>query len=130
MRTPTISYDYDDTLFEGYGTGWGGFGEVPIMEFVETLESYYALGCRIIIITARSNTFEHRQNVESKLKEFGLINMIDKIIFTSHNLKGKYAFDEGVVLHYDDSIYHLQDCKSFGIKVINSRPDQLLGHTV
>src|SRR5688572_28729740 len=95
-RGPTVSFDWDDTLFDG---------PYPIMDFIEVLESYFALGCRIIIITARRELFEHVREIEGLLVKYGIKNCVSKIIFTGHELKGVFAHREGVTLHIDDDIY-------------------------
>lgn len=118
-----ISFDLDDTLFKGYAVAWGGYGKFPIKQFTDILEEYHALGCRVIIITARQDTFENRKSIEGLLIRYGLINCISKIVFTNFELKGEFAYREGSVLHYDDDIDHLNDCKQFGIQVINTKQD-------
>lgn len=116
-----VSFDFDDTLAEYASSGWYGGGVlVCIPKFLNLLKEYHALGCRCIILTARSQTDEHILEINQFLKDQEIQHIVSDVVFTCHQPKGPFAKELGVNLHYDDSIDHLESVRSFGIQAISS----------
>lgn len=116
----TVSFDFDDTLAETV-TGAGAYGAdvlVAIPKFIELMVEYSVLGCRCIILTAR--TPKHLGEINSFLRWHEIEDYVDEIHFTSHELKGPIAKELGVNLHYDDSEKHLNSVRDHGIQVVCS----------
>lgn len=115
-----ISFDFDDTLAEEITYGaYGGQVTIAILEYVDRLREYTALGCDCIILTARTPTDVNRYDIDQFVKSFDL--KVSKIIYTSHEPKGPYAVAEGVKLHYDDSDAQIASVRSHGIPVVDSK---------
>ena len=116
-----VSFDFDDTLAEYSSSGWyGGSVLVCIPKFLELLKEYHALGCKCIILTARSPLDEHIAEIEQFLKDHDIKHAVSDVVFTSHQPKGPFANVLEVDLHYDDSVEHLESVRSFGIQAISS----------
>ncbi len=116
-----VSFDFDDTLAEYASAGWyGGEMLVCIPQFLQLLKEYFALGCKCVIMTARTPQDHHVREINSFLKWHNVDHMISEVIFTSHEMKGPYAVEHGIHLHYDDSDKHLESCRAHGIKVVKA----------
>lgn len=112
LKPMKISFDFDETLAVN--------GTEPIDEIVDVLRSYHALGLECVIVTARSDTFENRWLIEAFLHDNGLTDKVSQIVFTNHTGKGPYAKELGVTLHYDDSQFHLDSLREYGIRTIDT----------
>lgn len=117
-----ISWDYDDTLAGESPGAWDGYNVYAIEPFLQTVKEYHALGCKCIILTARSPSDLNKWEIDQFLKKYDIKHCISDIVYTSHTPKGSYAFELGVNLHYDDSLEHLESVKSYGIAVVCSVP--------
>jgi acid phosphatase class B len=115
-----VSFDFDDTLAEYSSTGWDGCVLVCIPKFLQLLKEYHALGCKCIILTARTPQDEHVAEIEQFLKDHEIEHAVSDIVFTSHQPKGPFAKALDVNLHYDDSVPHLESVRSVGIQAISS----------
>lgn len=115
-----VSFDFDDTLAEYSSAGWDGCVLVCIPRFLDLLKEYHALGCKCIILTARTPDESNTSEIEQFLKDHDIEHMVSDIVFTSHNLKGPFAKAMGVNLHYDDSEPQLESVRSVGIQAISS----------
>lgn len=116
-----VSFDFDDTLAEYCSSGWyGGSVLVCIPKFLDLLKEYHALGCKCVILTARTPSEEHIAEIEQFLKDCKIEHAVSDIVFTSHQLKGPFAKAMDVNLHYDDSVPHLESVRSVGIQAISS----------
>jgi len=105
-----VSFDFDDTLFmrpEGN----------PIWANIELLFNESKAGQRIIVVTARDSS--ESPWVETLLSQFAL--PVEKVYYTSNQLKGPLLKELGVQIHYDDSGHQLQSAIEHGIKAIDSR---------
>lgn len=91
---------------------------VCIPQFVQLLREYKALGCRCLILTARSLAEEHILEINEFLIKHNLEGL--DVIFTSHEPKGRFALEHKIDLHYDDSEVHLESLRSVGVKAISS----------
>ena len=121
-RSCVVSFDFDDTLAEYVSTGWyDNRTLVCIPQFMDLLRGYHALGCRCIILTARSPEDKHVEEIEAFLKQHGIEDAVADIVFTAHQPKGPFAEILEVKLHYDDSAKHLDSVKSHGIQVVASK---------
>jgi acid phosphatase class B len=115
-----VSFDFDDTLAKERSIGsYGGTVLVCIPKFVQLLKEYHALGCKCIILTARTYKKEDTE-IEEFLKYHEIDHAISDIVYTAQQAKGSFAKELGVNLHYDDSDYHLDSVRSFGIQVVSS----------
>ena len=121
----TISFDFDDTLAEYSSAGFNGFELVCIPQFLELLREYHALGCKCIILTARTPQDEHISEIEDFLLTHDIAHAVSDVVFTSHEPKGPFAEAMEVNLHYDDSEEHLESVRSFGIRAISSIGDNV-----
>lgn len=115
-----VSWDFDDTLAEYSSAGWDGYVLVCIPKFLDLLKEYYALGCKCIILTARTPDESNISEIERFLKDHDIEHMVSDIVFTSHKLKGPFAKAMDVNLHYDDSEPQLESVRSVGIQAISS----------
>ena len=116
----TVSFDFDDTLAEYMPNGWYGEVLVCIPQFVQLLKEYNALGCKCIILTARTPTDNHIKEIEEFLEKHDIADAVQDIVFTSHQPKGPFAEVLEVKLHYDDCEKHLKSVSSYGIQVVSS----------
>lgn len=116
-----ISFDFDDTLAESCSIGWGGTMLVCIPEYLQLLREYHALGCKCIILTARTPKMEHISEINEFMKRYEIDELIADIVFTSHEPKGPIANAMGVHLHYDDSDRHLESVRSYGIFAVSTK---------
>ncbi len=122
-----VSFDYDDTLCEFAPSAWGSLAPCAITKYLELLQEYHALGCRCIILTARSPEGCSRSEINRFLRYWDVQHCVHDIVFTSHQPKGPFAKELGVKLHYDDSQMHLDSVRQHGIKAIDTRPVKQLG---
>jgi len=116
----TISFDFDETLAE-----WSPeTGTICIPGTMQLLREYHALGCRCIILTARSIPEDAALgDIQSFIEKYNLQEIISKVVFTSHELKGPFAAANSVNLHYDDKPKQLESVRSFGIKCVEVQKD-------
>jgi acid phosphatase class B len=124
-----ISFDFDDTLcLEVKSGGWyGGLSKKPITKYIELLKEYHALGCKCIILTARTPTEADISEVNQFLKLHDLKQCVSEIHYTSHELKGPFAKKLKVDLHYDDSDKHLKSLAENQIRTIKATLDEFFG---
>jgi acid phosphatase class B len=121
QKFATVSWDFDDTLAEYVSAGWyGGNMLVAKLQFLELLKEYHALGCKCIILTARTPHHFHIAEIEGFLKQCGIDHAVSDIVFTSHQPKGPFAKTMEVSLHYDDCVLHLESVREHGIRAISS----------
>lgn len=112
-----VSFDFDDTLcYES--SGWYGRELIAIPKYVDVLKEYHALGCKCIILTARTPTNMNISEVMYFLHRYDLKHIIKDIHYTSHKPKGPFAKELNVSLHYDDSSEHLESLAEHKIKTI------------
>lgn len=116
-----VSFDFDETLANTLDTAWGGRFLEGIPESIELLEEYHALGCKCIILTARSPSPENRREIKEFLQRQYIEPCVADIIYTSHEPKGPYASEYGVHLHYDDKEEHLVSVRDHGIQVVDAK---------
>lgn len=116
-----IGFDFDETLADKMPTGWGGSVLVPIPVIMERLQEYHALGCKCIILTARTPSDENKRDIAEFLQQYRVDHCISDIHYTSHKPKGSIALRLGIHLHYDDDEEHLQSCREHGIHVVDTK---------
>lgn len=95
-----------------------GLSRVKLKEgVIEAFNFFKEYGYKIIIITARDNSFSSdiKDITLDYLKKYEL--NYDKIVFEAEK-KGKIAHDLGVQLFIDDKEMVLDDMKNYGIKTI------------
>lgn len=117
---PVISFDFDSTLAEEVSVGWGGTQIVCIPLILDLLKEYHAMGCECIILTARSDSEANNRDINDYIEMYGLKDIIKKVIYTNHCLKGPFAIANKVCLHYDDCPYHIASLQDAKIPVIDS----------
>lgn len=120
MSTPVVSFDFDDTLATETSYGWGGSVQVCIPLMLNLLKEYHAMGCECIILTARSDSEDNNRDINDFIATYGLKDIIKKVIYTNHCLKGPFAIEHKVSLHYDDCQNHIGSLKEAGISVVDS----------
>lgn len=121
IKQCVIAFDFDDTLATYVSDGWYGREIlIAIPKFVDLLKEYHALGCQCLVLTARTPSDHHIEEIEQFLDNHGLTGMVSDIVFTSHEPKGPFAEALGVNLHYDDSEKHLESVRSYGIQAVSS----------
>jgi acid phosphatase class B len=117
MKT-VVSFDFDDTLAYEKSMGWGDKLFLANPKYVGLLEEYHALGCKCIILTARSPDGDSPQLIEDFLISEGIKPCVTEVVYTSHQLKGPYAVKHGVSLHYDDKDSHVASVREHGIQAV------------
>ncbi len=85
---------------------------------MELLQGYHALGCRCIILTARTEGDIILKKISKFLCDHGVRNCVSDIVFTNHQLKGPFAVEHKVKMHYDDEEKHLNSIREHGITAI------------
>lgn len=115
----TISWDFDDTLCIESG-GWCGREMIPMKDYVDRLKEYHALGCKCIILTARTPSSMNISEVMHFLHIHDLKYCVSEIHYTSHRPKGPFAKALNVDLHYDDAEEHLESLKEHKIKTVKA----------
>lgn len=116
-----ISFDFDDTLAEIVRFGYSSEMLICIPKILDLLKEYHALGCKCLILTARTPKQEHIDEINGFLRQMKIEGCISEVVFTSHQPKGPFAFRLGVNLHYDDDETHLNSIREFGIQAICSK---------
>lgn len=115
-----ISWDFDDTLATLVPCGWNGEMLVSKPKFIDLLKEYHALGCKCIILTARTDNLPNINEINYFLESHDVHHAISEIVFTEHKPKGPFAKELNVKLHYDDDESQLESVRSYGIKAICS----------
>lgn len=113
----TVSFDFDDTLAEEVNVD-GRSELMPKHTFIDLVKCYHALNCNCIILTARPPTKYDLDEMRSFLKTHSIEKCISEIVCTNHELKGPFAAERNVKLHYDDSEKHIASVQEFGIKTV------------
>jgi hypothetical protein len=117
------SFDFDDSLAlnDYVHSGWGIPERImsPNKKMIDIVKEHYAAGDECVILTARIDSPEMREEIYDFLKEQDIFHMFTDFFFTNHSYKGPVACNFDIELHYDDDLDQIASCQAFGIKTIN-----------
>jgi|TARA_R110001583_G_scaffold10061_4_gene46913 ADP-ribose pyrophosphatase YjhB (NUDIX family) len=135
VKSRKISFDWDNTIVMSYmvdssypskDTG------LPIYQFQEyneelirKIKEYHAAGDELYIVTSRKRSLEEYYPEESVAYHIEMLKLSHifppaRVHYTEGALKAKTLRQLGIVLHHDDSMEEIIECKRYGIDTFNS----------